>query len=737
MNSYRPQLNSYRPQMNSYRPQMNSYQQPPVQMHRPLTPHYNAQPNLNPGRQLQSQQMGAVQRPNPVPVPEFNWTPLPAHEMARHPIGQSNQDRPMPSVLAKPMEKITRVIHQTPPSPISAPQSQTVPPPPAVDISVPPPVVRNPAPAADAAQPQNQTGRVLREITSNGHMMIPKQKQAGHQYHNTAQRALYYPPTFLSALENIPKVPLQNRLKVRVTATTVPASTESRDSGNYTVSRIREKSIKPEYPILQEENHDLAIRLHEMLQEFPGGVMEKHLPEVFRQTTGTSLPQHWTSVLSAYSRLFSIEIGPLAHLVYANDLTAEEKDAESADEEVGTCIQLPWSDKHWNVFVTHVTATTMIWARLIGPNYSDRMDQLMANLESTMALEENKKTVVTAEVLKVYLVAREACWFRVRCQEVDSEGKQILAFYMDQGHEEWVDVNMLLECDDKFQRLPAQAVLFTMFGMESMEGNPYAKPILERKLNDRTVVAEILTRAEDYEEGMRVKAVLYDTSSADDINLVELLHSEICDAAEAPQLAAVGTTQQVKIAHVSDRGDVFCQLPGSGFDYVQKLIQATVQQKETLSRNRGLKENGAAGDAATRYLVLDRLTDTWYRAVLKVRHPSTARHVMYCLDYGTQMEIAEEDIYHLAPMNMALSRFPAMAIRCELHDIPKVNSRIVARIKGLLDKDCLALTKVMVSPGMDKIPRVNFYRRFDTNKVIVCINETLRLELDFESKFAV
>lgn len=481
----------------------------------------------------------------------------------------------------------------------------------------------------------------------------------------------------------------------------------------------------------------MALRLHELLLQYPNGVMEKHFPEVFQQATAMSLPDHWTDVVATYSFLFKIDSGPLAHLIYANDLTAEEKDAGSADEEVGTCIQLPWSDKHWNVFVTHVTATTMIWARLIGPNYSDRMDQLMANLESTMALEENKKTVVTAEVLKVYLVAREACWFRVRCQEVDSEGKQILAFYMDQGHEEWVDVNMLLECDDKFQRLPAQAVLFTMFGMESMEGNPYAKPILERKLNDRTVVAEILTRAEDYEEGMRVKAVLYDTSSADDINLVELLHSEICDAAEAPQLAAVGTTQQVKIAHVSDRGDVFCQLPGSGFDYVQKLIQATVQQKETLSRNRGLKENGAAGDAATRYLVLDRLTDTWYRAVLKVRHPSTARHVMYCLDYGTQMEIAEEDIYHLAPMNMALSRFPAMAIRCELHDIPKVNSRIVARIKGLLDKDCLALTKVMVSPGMDKIPRVNFYRRFDTNKVIVCINETLRLELDFESKFAV
>ncbi len=81
-----------------------------------------------------------------------------------------------------------------------------------------------------------------------------------------------------------------------------------------------------------------------------------------------------------------------------------------------------------------------------------------------------------------------------------------------------------------------------------------------------------------------------------------------------------------------------------------------------------------------------------------MRHPPTARHVMYCLDYGTQVEVDEADIYHLAPMSMALSRFPSMAIRCELHDVPKVDNRVVSRIKGLLEKDRMALAKVMLGP---------------------------------------
>lgn len=450
-----------------------------------------------------------------------------------------------------------------------------------------------------------------------------------------------------------------------------------------------------------------------------------------------SLPANWTSVVTAYSpQLFSIDFGSVATVVYANELQEDEEEEETTEVVDESQLLLPWNEPHWNVFVTHVVASTMIWARLIGAEHSERWDELMATIETKMSEPAHPKTVEgKPEVGTVYLLNNDIGWFRVRCQEVDAEGRQMLGFYVDQGNEEWLDVNTVFVCDKEFLSVPEQAVLFSLFGMDAMEGNPYAKPILERQLMERAFVAELVTREEEYEEETKIKVVLYDTSGADDVNLVEQLHERICEAGRPPQLNAVAPTQ-VKVTYVSDRGDVICQVPNTGFEYVQRLVQTVVQKEDSMIHCRGLKENLASGDAATRYLVFDRENDSWYRAVLKVRHPQTARHQMYCLDFGHQVQVAEADIYHLEPLCKALSRFPAMALRLELYDIPKMNARIISRIRDLLELQSMGMVKVLFGAGLDGIPRVNFYKRFDSNHLIVCINDTLRLEHDLELSFA-
>lgn len=507
---------------------------------------------------------------------------------------------------------------------------------------------------------------------------------------------------------------------------------------------------RKQYPVVQEDNHVLAVRLHELLLHYPRGVMEKNLPELFQQTTGTSLPDHWTSLVTTYSRFFCVDSGPLAHVVYANELSADEDgDDANEDEESDdnshpavdeSVMQLPWSEEHWNLHVTHVVNTAMVWARIIGVDFCENWDQLMTDIEVAMADPANCRPVEGAQVDCVYLVEREAegekFWYRVRGLELDTEGSRLLAFFVDLGSEEWLPLDSLCVCEDRFQVLPGQAVPFTLSGLESMEENPHAKPILDEVLQGHSIVAEIKTRAEDYVEGARLKAVFYDTSSEEDVNLVELLHDKICSAGTAPQLKPTGLTQVV-VTHVSDRGQVFCQVPGSGMEYVQKVVDRLAQSADLLDQFRGLrKDTAGGGDCVTRYLVYDRANDKWARAVLKVRHPLTADTLMYCLDTGCQVKVAEADVYQLDALSMALSRYPAMAVRCALYDVPKMDPHVVSRAKALLEPQSIALVKVVSVAGIDKTPQVNFYQRLEANNVIVCINDTLRLESDFESSFA-
>ena len=490
------------------------------------------------------------------------------------------------------------------------------------------------------------------------------------------------------------------------------------------------------YPVIKEDNHQLAIRLHELLLNFPGGVMEKDLPEIFQEATNMSLPDHWTDIVTAYTKFFCLDSGPLAHVVYANELgQISMEPLEETPEAMSE--KLPWNDKDWCLFVTHVVSTSIVWARIIGPRHSDRWDQLMTQIEDAQEKLEDQKRPEEVLEKNMYLVQKPSGWCRVLCQEVDKEANKFRALFVDQGPEEWLPAADFFVCEPRFQTLPGQALLFRLCGLESMEENPHAKPILEQRLEGKAFVAEIRTSADDYVEGMGIKTILFDTSREEDLNMVELLYEEICAAGKPPQLKPMGLTQVV-ITHVSDRGDVFCQVPGSGMEYVQKVIDKLTQNEASLALHRGLHENAAAGDSVTRYLALDRSNGSWYRAVLKVRHPQTKIHQMYCLDTGCQLRVAEEDLIHLEPLSKALNSYPAMAVACELHDVPKMDLRMVSRVKGLLEPQTMALLKVMQIPmPADKVVRVNIYQRLESNKVIVCINETLRMEHEFETSSAV
>lgn len=492
---------------------------------------------------------------------------------------------------------------------------------------------------------------------------------------------------------------------------------------------LRGELERKNFPTCPEDDYVVAGMIYEMLRPYSQGVFERVIPEYFQKTYGMTVPDHWTGIIGSYSKYFTVERGVHnGFLVFANEDPGSTSENGAAGPSLTTVavaekLGLPWDEKYWNVYVSNPASTTTVWARIIGDNYSNRMDSMMTDLEMSMITDQKKAQVI--ELRKVYLVTTASCWYRVRCEQMDFENNRALCFFIDVGEEEWFKMDQLFVCAPKFLELPPQVLMLSLYGLEGFEDNPQARPHLEKVLAGKTAVAEVISRQEDYEDGQKIKVLLFDTSGEEDVNLVEMLLSEICAATPPPQLERSGVTD-VKVSHINDDGEIYCQIKNSSIGYIQKLIESVVGNQEALVRHQGL--NPSAG-AAHRYLIYDSLSSGWFRAVVEEKRMQGKEHKMFCVDYGCSKVVSEKDTYQIEPLSLALNKYPPLALKCRLYNIPAVTQTVLARMKALLAPNTTTLVKMTMQGS---VPQVNMYKRLDTNDIMFCVNETLRVEQEIE-----
>lgn len=472
-----------------------------------------------------------------------------------------------------------------------------------------------------------------------------------------------------------------------------------------------------------DDNTTIAKRLYEVLSKYRGGVIEKFLPEVFQKSTGSKLADHWPTLINSFSGYFTVESSSLGHVVYANEIIEPvEKDHK---------LTLPWLKPQWNVFITNIQSTTMVWGRIIGPEYSNKWDDLVTEIEYWLKLKGEEQKPVAVKMHEFYLCIQDSCVHRVRCEEVDLENKRFMGFFIDTGHQEWLSIDAAIFCDEKFLALPGQALQFSLSGLEALEEDPHAKDVLEGALLEQTVVADIKTKAEDNEEDAAIPVVLYDTSTQDDVNLNLEIAENIVDAVAPPQFNAKGYTK-VKVTHVTNNGVVYCQVSDSGVEFVEKMIDKLVMDKDTLSMHQGLyKSVPVQTTTVAQYLIHS--GGSWQRGVLRMRtnNDPSGVHDVHCIDTGREVSVKESAIYRLVDMSRILSKYPALAIRCHLHSVT-LSPSTVERIRELL-LGKMSLAKLMTNHSTP--PAVKLYQQLEKNRIIVCINETLQMEYDLESNF--
>ncbi|XP_065092064.1 tudor domain-containing protein 7 [Ochlerotatus camptorhynchus] len=522
------------------------------------------------------------------------------------------------------------------------------------------------------------------------------------------------------------------------TYSTYPEDIANEFEGQFTAAQIAIENIKRDeernnYSVCLDSDYEIATKIHELLLQYPHGMFTKNIPEAFRKAHQVLLPDHWEFIIMSHTHMFSKE----ETIVFAN--VCEENGSNNSSPSItseaksmaANVLQLPWSEQYWNLYITNPVSTVEIWARLVGPQFSDRMDALITDIELSM-MGDDKRKPKTVAVGEYYLVSTTDCWYRVRAEGIDFGSNYCICFFIDIGEWERVALDEIYVCDAKYLKLPGQSVCFTLDGLEDFGENPKAKSHLDNLISGKVCIGEILTQRKEYEKDgvgsfgdVRIKMILYDTSSDEDVNLNPVILKHICDDTPVPELNRKGVTTVI-VTHVDDSGDVYCQLKDDAMVYIQKLINNLVKSNALDGTHRGLYKVKSAEQQL--YLVQDEKDKRWYRASLEAEESGPFCRMLY-VDIGAKKSVNVSNIYRLETLSVALSRYPTQAVRMKMFDIPDVTDYLLSRMRVLLKTGLTAMVKLA---ALSIIPLVKIYMHLEQNNILVCVNDSIRSEMELE-----
>uniref|UniRef100_A0A182JIM9 Tudor domain-containing protein 7 n=1 Tax=Anopheles atroparvus TaxID=41427 RepID=A0A182JIM9_ANOAO len=544
---------------------------------------------------------------------------------------------------------------------------------------------------------------------------------------------------------------IQCRVTLNGTAySTYPADFANEFEGQFAaalaaIEALQRDESRQTYSVCLDADPEIASTIYELLASCPHGMFSKNIPDAFRAAHQTLLPDHWFSIIDRYAnQLFQLEEGPGDTIVFARDQPSSS-DADSNTSEARQMamnqLQLPWGEQYWNLYITHPVSTVEVWARLVGKEYSDKMDALITDIEMSMLNAQPRPEDTVAAVGEYYLVSITDCWNRVRVDEINYETNQCQCFFIDIGEKEQVALDALYPCDPKYLQLPGQAKCFTLDGLEDFCENPKGKPHLEELLMARVFIGEILTKREDYEAAESsggpgsgtLKLLLYDTSSQYDVLLNPVLLTRICNDTPVPELNRK-TVNYVTISHVDDQGDVYCQKDGK-MQYIQRLITNLTRSNALEGEHRGLYTPSNTTNQRL-YLVQDETDAKWYRAALDAKESGPYCRMLY-VDVGCRRRANVSNLYRLEMISLALNHYPPQAIRMRMFELPGCdNPQVLARLRAFLRPAMPAMAKVF-SMEAGTLPMVKVYVHVADggeagNKILVCVNEAIKIEQELE-----
>ena len=341
-------------------------------------------------------------------------------------------------------------------------------------------------------------------------------------------------------------------------------------------------------------------------------------------------------------------------------------------------ITLECGDKE-NVLVTAVETPTTIWGQLI--RNADKVDKLMDQLYKTYSTTPPQ----TIEVFKGDLVAAQFTldegWYRAIVRDVNTAENCANVFYIDYGNNETVETERLRELKPEFLTLPAQAIGFSLHGIDSNRQWTSAEVTrLEGLILNKVLELSVIEK--DNSNGSPVVKLI--DKMAEDMDVVQLLNlteGQVENLAGYKHLhLKAGSKMLVQITYGNSPVDFYCQQLDQGDQFDQLLSDVNDYCESGTAMLVTMPTVGAA------VLAQYDMDSVWYRGEIVEVSAETCKILF--VDYGNIEVINNQKVYAMLAHFLEL---PAQAIHCSLEGVsPNVTQEQVDAFESLVQQSLLA-----------------------------------------------
>ncbi|KAJ0182545.1 hypothetical protein K1T71_001914 [Dendrolimus kikuchii] len=514
-------------------------------------------------------------------------------------------------------------------------------------------------------------------------------------------------------------------------ASSYPASSPSEDLAKE-VAAVKLLSAIESYDaagLPTSTNSKAMLCLSELVSEHEAGLWANTVPHLYREKYGENLPSNWQELVESCPRIKKDRVvnALLVLLPNKEEKSSSYPEGNLIDDTIDSelpALQFPDED-FWNVFVTVANSTLEIWLRIIGPEYSDAFEELLADMAKYY--EHSGTSVDKSMIIKNAWYAvnvDDGGWQRAKILDIEEDCATV--FLGDHGDDDVVQIHKIKILEPQFRKLPAQAILCRLEGAEELAASAVGAELVRRRLPGEVLVAAPGPRHDPHDPA--VALVLYDTSTQRDLNLNKEIVHDFCIA------GAFALTQklcEVEVGCVTEEGRVWVSRAGGA-----ALVRNALALLTAGPYRRPLPSAPSAPppNAGTLYIVRT-LAGDWVRCTIISGLDGEGTVRTQLVDSGLILRAPLSSLVPLQTFSPALNAYPPQAMQVRLGTAERAAGGMVARLRELLLRRrvlCRAVPPAQHAPTTSHAPpHVELFVRTGPQNMLASVNNSVLIEYDF------
>ncbi|XP_012549270.1 tudor domain-containing protein 7 isoform X1 [Bombyx mori] len=465
--------------------------------------------------------------------------------------------------------------------------------------------------------------------------------------------------------------------------------------------------------------------LVDLVSEHEAGLWASTVPFLYRKKYGENLPTDWQDLVENCPFIVIDRVANgLSVLLLAKEgslpLPVDTSVFDEAIESDLPPLQFP-EDDFWNVFITVANSTLEIWLRIIGPQYSDAFETLLADMAKyydSSGTAVDKSMIIRDAWYAVNL--DDGGWQRAKIMDFDEETASV--FLGDHGDDDVVALNKIRILDSKFRKLPPQAILCRLEGVEELAASAAAAELVRRRLPGEVLVAAPGARTDPTDPSIAL--VLYDTSTQRDLNLNKEIVHDFCIS------GAFSITQkpcEVEVKCVTEEGRVWVSAAG-GADTVRAAL--ALLTAGPYRRQLPAAPFAPSPNAATLYIVRT-LAGDWVRCTIISGLDGEGTVRTQLVDSGLILRAPLSSLVPLQTFSPALNAYPFQAMLVRLGHAERAAAAMVSRLRELV-LDQRVLCRALPGTGAaSSAPHVELFVRTEPQNMLASVNNDIFMEHEY------